>query len=136
MKKRILIVDNDPASTRMVRLTLEKSDAFQTLELNNPLKALSTARQFRPDLMLLDVEMPEMDGGEVARLFRASPDFHALPIVFMTSLVTDGEVPPGMFADGSHVLAKPVTMAKLMRCVVEQLNALCGDKPLGVPAGH
>ncbi len=129
VKKRILVVDNDPASTRMVRLTLERNGAFEILELNNPTQAVSTARQFRPDLLLLDVEMPEMDGGDVARRMRATKELQTLPIVFMTSLVTEEEAATRIFSNGSRVLAKPVTMAKLMQCVVEQLNVLCGDRP-------
>ncbi len=127
-KKRILVVDNDPTSTRMVRLTLEKSGAFEILELNNPLKAVATAQQFRPDLLLLDVEMPEMDGGDVARRMRAVKELQNLPIVFMTSLVTEEEATTRIFSNGSRVLAKPVTMAKLMQCVAEQLNLLVGER--------
>ena len=134
-KKRILVIDNDPASTRMVRLTLERQAAFETRELNDPTKSVPAAREFRPDLILLDVEMPGMDGGEVARCLRADAGLRARPIIFMTSLVTEEEAARQSFrTDGFRVLAKPVTMAKLVRCVAEQLGVLCAGEERGAPA--
>ena len=134
-KKKILVIDNDPASTRMVRLTLERQPAFEVRELNDPTKAVRTAREFRPDLVLLDVEMPAMDGGQVARHLQADAALADLPIIFMTSLVSEEETAKNpLFTNGLRVLAKPVTMAKLVRCVAERLNVLCagqeGDAPV------
>ena len=112
LKKKILLIDNDPASTRMVRLTLERQPAFEVRELNNPLEAVRAAHDFGPDLVLLDVEMPEMDGGEGARRRHADPRLSRLPIIFMTSLVTDEETENNpLYTNGLRVLAKPVTMS-------------------------
>ena len=95
-------------------------------ELNDPTKAVWIAREFRPDLVLLDVEMPEMDGGEVSRNLQIDATLRALPIIFMTSLVTEEETARSpMYTNGLRVLAKPVTMAKLVRCVAERLDVLC-----------
>ncbi len=128
VKKKILVIDNDPASTRMVRLTLERQPAFVVRELNDPTAAVRTAQEFRPDLVLLDVEMPEMDGGEVARCLHAQSALAGLPIIFMTSLVSEEETALNpMYTNGLRVLAKPVTMTKLVRCVAERLDGLCAD---------
>ncbi len=127
--KRILVIDNDPASTRMVRLTLEKHESFEVRELNDPAQALTTAGLFRPDLILLDVEMPGLNGGDVARRLRAVPGLKKVPVVFMTSLLTEGEAAGPMYSDGSRVLAKPVTIAKLVQCVAGMLGALCSPAP-------
>ena len=141
VKKRILVIDNDPASTRMVRLTLERQPIFEVCELNDPTRAVRTAREFQPDLILLDVEMPEMDGGEVARNLQIEPMLRALPIIFVTSLVTEEETARHpMYTNGLRVLAKPLTMAKLVRCVAERLDVLCAvserDAGASVPAGR
>ena len=102
--------------------------AFEVREVNAPTAALRMARLFRPDLVLLDVEMPGMDGGEVARGFQAEEAFRQVPIIFMTSLVTEEETAKNpMTTNGLRVLAKPVTMAKLVQCVVERLGGLVAD---------
>ena len=122
--KRILVVDNEPAATRMVRLALERYRVFEVCEVNDPRGALTAARLFKPDLVLLDIEMPVMDGSDVARQLRADEGTQATPIIFMTSLVTEEEAAYRIFAGGSRVLAKPVTMAKLVRCVGDILNTM------------
>ncbi len=122
--KRILVVDNEPAATRLVRLALERYSVFEVCEVNDPRGALTAARIFKPDLVLLDIEMPGMDGSDVARRLRAEEGFQQTPIIFMTSLVTEEEAAYRIFAGGSRVLAKPITMAKLVRCVGDLLNTM------------
>ena len=73
--KRILIIDDEPSMTRMIRLTLEMTKRYQVREENNAMHALATAREFKPDLILLDVIMPGVDGGELARRIKADPVF-------------------------------------------------------------
>ena len=122
--KRILVVDNEPAATRMVRMALERYSVFEVCEVNDSRGALTAARIFRPDLVLLDIEMPGLDGSEVARQLRAEETFQQTPIIFMTSLVTEEEAGYRIFAGGSRVLAKPITMNKLVRCVGDLLNTM------------
>ena len=129
--KRILVIDNDPASTRMVRLTLERHTGFRVHELNDPGRALTAAGVFGPDLILLDVQMPGLNGGDVARRLRSVPGLRKIPVVFMTSLLTEGEAAGPLYSDGSRVLAKPVTMAKLVECVAGMLSAMCASPAAG-----
>src|SRR6185503_21291437 len=65
-KKRVLIIDDEASFARMVKLNLEKSGEFEVRVENKPTYALAAAREFKPDLILLDVIMPAMDGGDVA----------------------------------------------------------------------
>ena len=131
LSKRILVVDNEPASTRMVRLTLERSGLFEVCEVNEPQTALAVAHRFQPHLVLLDIEMPGLDGSGVARQFREDQFTHNLPILFMTSLVTPEEADRRIYAAGSRVLAKPVTISKLLQSVAEMLsNILTTGAPL------
>ena len=98
-------------------------------ELNDPAHALTAAGMFRPDLILLDVEMPNLNGGDVARRLRAVPHLKKVPVVFVTSLLTEDEAAGPLYSDGARVLAKPVTMAKLVDCVATMLGSLCTPVP-------
>ena len=84
-RRRILIVDNDPNTTHLVKVLLERTGHYLVLEENDATKAHQSARNFRPDLILLDVVMPETDGGEVAARVEADPELHNTPIVFLTT---------------------------------------------------
>ena len=129
-RKRVLVVDNEVTSTRMVRLTLERSGLFDICEVNDPLTALATARRFQPNLVLLDIEMPGLDGSGVARQLREDKALRNVPILFMTSLITPEEADHQLYAAGSRVLAKPVTISKLMQSVAEMLsNILVSGTP-------
>jgi CheY-like chemotaxis protein len=72
-KKRILIVDDEAAFTCVLKLTLELNDEYEVCEENDSCSAVATGRRFVPDIILLDVVMPIVDGGEVHRLFKLDP---------------------------------------------------------------
>jgi CheY-like chemotaxis protein len=72
-KRRILIVDNDRNTTHLVKVLLENTGHYLVLEENDATKAHQSARNFRPDLILLDVVMPETDGGESSSASRGRP---------------------------------------------------------------
>ena len=122
-KKRILVVDDRASDSQLVKLYLERGDAYVVREENNAKAALSTAEAFRPQLILLDVMMPGMDGGELAALFQASPKLKSVPIVFLTALVTKSEVETGGGRVGSYpFLAKPIVLTELSACVAQHLG--------------
>ncbi|HEY6807787.1 MAG TPA: response regulator [Gemmatimonadales bacterium] len=108
-KKRILLVDDELIITRTLQTFLEGTGKFEVRAENNPKKALKAARDFQPDLILLDVIMPDLDGGEVAELLRADSALKDTPIVFLTSLVSRGEVvDSGGDIGGFPFIAKPI----------------------------
>src|SRR6187399_2504919 len=88
-KTRVLVIDDESGFTTMLRLAM--SD-YEVRAENHPERALQTAREFKPDLILLDVIMPGVDGGDVAAQLRASPEFRSTPIVFLTAIVSEKEV--------------------------------------------
>lgn len=123
MKKRILLVDDEAAVTRATRRNLEATGRFEVMEINNPNLAIENARQFRPDLVLLDVMMPEMDGGDVAAALAEDPHLADLPIIFLTGIVSKKEVGHSGFMKGRHTfLAKPIKFADLLACIDAQLR--------------
>jgi len=117
--RRILVVDDDPHATRMVKWALERTGRYEARELNDPTQVLDTAREFKPDLILLDVCMPNVEGSEVAEKFTNDPALASTPIVFMTCIVTPREAGRnGSVLIGSHeYLAKPVRPEKLLACI-------------------
>ena len=68
--KRILVVDDEQGFTMLLKMNLEKKGGYEVRVENDATKALDAAREFRPQVVLLDVVMPEMDGGDVALSFR------------------------------------------------------------------
>lgn len=123
MKKRILLVDDEAAITRMMRRNLEATGRFEVMDINDPQIALETARSFRPDLILLDVMMPDMDGGEVAAQIEEDKSLASTPIIFLTAIVSRNEVAPTGSTIGTHrFLAKPVKLDDLLVCIEDQLG--------------
>jgi CheY-like chemotaxis protein len=122
-KKRILVVDDQARDTRLMKLYLERTNDYMVREENNARAATSAAEEFQPHLILLDVMMPGMDGGELAACFQANPKLKAVPIVFLTAAVTKGEVKAGGGQVGGHsFLAKPVVLTEVVACLRHHLG--------------
>jgi DNA-binding response OmpR family regulator len=127
-KKRILIIDDEASFTRMVRLNLEKTGKFEVREENRAGHAVAVARDFHPDLILLDVIMPTMDGGDLAATFRKDRHLKNVPIIFLTATVSQREAGSGgLSSGGSLFLAKPVSVDILIARIEEHLPP--ADKP-------
>src|SRR4029077_3842899 len=117
----ILVVDNDRNTTRLIKILLEKRGKYFVLPENDPAKAHQTARDFRPDVILLDIVMPETDGGEVAARIGNDPDLRQTPIIFLTALVTRAEANNGLEIDGHSFLAKPINISELVNAIEQHL---------------
>ena len=120
-ERRILIVDDDRESTRLVKILLERTGCYLVREENDAPKAHQTARNFRPDLILLDILMPATDGGEVAAQIEADPELQRTPIIFLTALVTKPETKAGVRIQGHPLLAKPIKIPELINRIEENL---------------
>ena len=121
-KRRILIVDDDRDSTHLIKILLEKIGSYLVLEENDPTKAHQNARNFRPDLILLDIMMPQRDGGDIAAQIEADPGLQRTPIVFLTALITKAEAKAGLHIQGHPVLAKPINIPELINKIEENLS--------------
>ena len=119
-KKKILVVDDESGFTRLLKLTMP---AYDIREENDARQAIETAKLFRPDLILLDVIMPWVDGGDLASHIRSEWSLKNIPIVFLTAIVSPVET-AGVSRDigGFPFLAKPVSSAALARCIEEHLQ--------------
>jgi len=123
-KPRILLVDDEPAFTRVMRSYLEDTGRFEVRMENDPTKVITAAREFRPDLVLLDVIMPDMDGGEVAAQLKSDPIQKNVKIVFLTAIVSKEDVSKnGAVIGGRPFLAKPVDAKALIERVEQELRS-------------
>ena len=123
-KKRILIVDDEPSFTRMVKLNLEKTGQFEVREENRATAAVTTAREFKPHLVILDVIMPGLDGGDVANLIKKDRELRGTPVIFLTAAVSPKEAgKKGLESGGGLFLAKPVSLDDLVQCINENVQA-------------
>jgi CheY-like chemotaxis protein len=113
---RILVIDDETSFTRLLKINLEQTDRYIVRVENDPTLAVSTALSFRPDLVLLDVMMPKLDGGDVAALFSGHERLKEVPVVFLTATVRHKEVDDrhGEFG-GQHFISKPVVMSELLQ---------------------
>ena len=122
-KRRILIIDDDRDSTNLIKILLEKISHYLVLEENDAAKAHESARDLRPDLILLGIMMPQIDGGDIAAQIDADPGLQRTPIIFLTALVTKAEAKAGLHIQGHPVLAKPIDIPQLINRIEENLPA-------------
>ena len=122
-KRRILIVDDDANSTHLVKILLERSGPYLVLEENDAAKADQTAHNFKPDVILLDIVMPKIDGGELATQIEADRELRDTPIIFLTALVTHGEAKNGLQIQGHPMVAKPISIPVLIDAIEKHLPA-------------
>ena len=122
-KPRILIIDNNRDFTYSAKLGLERTGRYSVWEENDPAKAHQTAQRVKPDLILLDIAMPETDGGEVAARIESDPALHRTPVVFLTALGTRAEEKSGLEIQGHPFLAKPISIPELVAGIERNLPA-------------
>jgi CheY-like chemotaxis protein len=118
-KKRILLVDDESGFTRLLRLTLPQ---YEICEENNALKAIETARKFKPDMIFLDVIMPDADGGTIASKMQEDPLLKGVPIVFLTAIVSQDEAKSKQLIGGYEFLAKPVGREQIVESITKHLG--------------
>jgi CheY-like chemotaxis protein len=122
-KPRILIIDNNRDFTLSIKLGLEGTGRYSVWEENEPGRAHQTTQRVKPDLILLDIAMPETDGGEVAARIQSDPMLHGIPIIFLTALVTKVEARSNLRIQGHPFLAKPISIPELVAGIERNLPA-------------
>jgi CheY-like chemotaxis protein len=122
-KPCILIVDDNHDFTRSAKLALERTGRYSVWEENESARAHQTAQRVKPDLILLDIAMPETDGGEVAARIESDPTLDRTPVVFLTALVTKAEARSGFQIQGHPFLAKPISLPELVAGIERNLPA-------------
>ncbi len=115
MRKRILLIDDEPDFTRIIKLFLEKTEIFELLVANDATSGIQIAKDELPDLVLLDIAMPGISGSEVAEVLINDPSTKDIPIAFLSALVSKKDVEEGRGKIGGRVfIAKPVLPEELV----------------------
>ena len=120
-ERRILIVDDESAIRLVCRVNLDSS-GFETIEAEDGETALELARRERPDLILLDVMLPGLDGWEVAAKLRQMPETRDIPILFLTARATTEDEVHGHAVGGIGYISKPFDPAELTATVTATLR--------------
>ena len=122
--KKILIVDDEVNLTKMLKLNLDETGIYDVMTLNKASQAMDSIRNFMPDVILLDIMMPEQMGNEIADKITSDPALANMKIIFLTALVTKAEAPnAGREIAGRRFLAKPVKTEALLSCIEEVLTS-------------
>jgi len=121
MEKKILIVDDEPDVVQFLGLRLT-SNGYSVLKAYNGADAVKIAREELPDLIILDILMPGMDGTKAASLLREHPETKDIPVIFLTCLFTKDDEKQDL--DRKNVfISKPYDADQLLRVIKENLKA-------------
>jgi len=122
-KKRVLIIDDEENFCKLVKKNIEQTGEFEVHIATNGEDGIRLARGIKPDLILLDIIMPGMDGGDVATLIKDDKNIKDTPIVFLTAIVKEEESSPqASFTRGYALLAKTVTVGELIACIKKNVK--------------
>jgi two-component system, OmpR family, response regulator len=133
MSKRILVIDDEIDFTHMVKMLLQMSGPYQVREVHAARAAVAMAREFQPDIILLDCMMPEIDGGEVASRLEADPETSHIPVIFLTATVDQPQELPSRCYTGTRTyLPKPIQLAKLIETIDQAISRK--EAAAGTPA--
>ena len=116
---RILVVDDELVNIQLMTAALK--DEYDILTAMNGFNAVSQLKEHKPDLILLDVMMPDLSGFDVCSIIKSDPAFTDLPVIFLTALDTDDEELHGLKLGGIDYLTKPVNFALLKQRVRNHL---------------
>jgi two-component system cell cycle response regulator DivK len=118
--KKVLVADDRETGRELVRTVLENA-GYQVIEASDGTEAVAQARQFRPDLIILDIHMPGLDGFQVIEVLREE-GFAAIPIIALTASAMMGDRERAMEAGFTGYITKPIRLDAL-RAEVERLLA-------------
>ncbi|WP_257657941.1 response regulator transcription factor [Parapedobacter lycopersici] len=118
-KQKILVVDDEPDIVELIAYNL-KREGYQVYTASNGQEAVSTAKKTMPDLIILDVMMPKMDGIEACRIMRAMPEFKSTFMVFLTARSEEYSEIAGFNVGADDYIAKPIKP----RALLSRINAI------------
>ncbi len=126
-KLKVLVVDDVPLNVLLIKKMLSQY-TFQLKTANSGQTALDSIAQDMPDLLLLDLMMPGIDGFEVIRRLRADEKTKKLPIIILSALNSEADIVKGFKLGANDFINKPIIMEKLISSVTTQLNLAAATK--------
>jgi len=121
MRKKILVVDDEPDILMLLGKSLTKAGYF-VLKAQSAKEAIAIAKKELPNLILLDIVMPGIDGAKAAEILRNDPLTKDIPVIFLTCLFTKEEEKKGHAHAGRYFVAKPYDPDELLRIIAEKVR--------------
>ena len=129
MDKKILVIEDDPATLRLMDYTL-RHEGYQVLKASNGLEGMRKVQDEEPDLIILDVMLPGMDGFEICHRLRSEPDTAQLPILMLSAKAQTTDKDTGLKVGANDYLAKPADPSEIVR----RVGSLLAQKKHAAPA--
>ncbi|MBA4390649.1 MAG: hypothetical protein C0399_06910 [Syntrophus sp. (in: bacteria)] len=115
-RTKVLVIDDNMSFCNITKLSLERGGRYQVYTATNGEQGIAMVKRHRPDIVLLDIKMPTMSGGEVAARLMENPSTSRIPIIFLTGLVKHDEVEAGGgYLSGHPFIAKPFRTEELIK---------------------
>jgi two-component system phosphate regulon response regulator PhoB len=118
---RILVLDDEPDVTELLEYKLEQ-EGYRVAVLNDPLAFVAKVRDFEPDLMVLDIMMPELNGMQLCRIARSDPSMKEIPIIFLSARGEAEDRIKGLETGADDYLSKPFSAKELLLRIANMLN--------------
>ena len=132
-KTRILVVDDEVTFAKMLRFNLEMMGDYEVDCEHSSSQAVNRALEFHPDIILLDIVMPGLDGGSIKHQLESHPKLRNIPIIFVTALVSREDAEGGLFVEsgGNCMLPKPIELRHLIEAIEVKLKSKSPPPPPG-----
>ena len=125
--KTVLIVEDNELNMKLFHDLLE-ARGYNILQTREGMEALRLARQHRPDLILMDIQLPEVSGLEVTKWLKDDPDLHPIPVIAVTAFAMKGDEERIRQGGCEAYLSKPISVAKFMETIRRFLGTSEGDR--------
>ena len=122
MTKAVMIVEDNELNMKLFNDLLE-ANGYRTIQTRNGLEALDLAREHRPDLILMDIQLPEVSGLEVTKWLKEDDDLHVIPVIAVTAFAMKGDEERIRKGGCEAYISKPISVSKF----VETIKSYIGD---------
>jgi two-component system phosphate regulon response regulator PhoB len=136
--KRILVVDDESDVTDLVAYHL-RSKGFQVEAVNDPNSSIGVARTFLPDLVILDVMMPDLNGIQICRMLRADPKLKKVPVIFLTAKAEENDRIQGLELGADDYICKPFSIKELVlrvQSITRRISEALPEEPKRLQVGQ
>ena len=116
MPKQVMIVEDNELNMKLFRDLIEAS-GYRTIQTRNGMEALDLARKHRPDLILMDIQLPEVSGLDVTRWLKADPELKSIPVIAVTAFAMKGDEERIREGGCEAYLSKPISVGKFIETI-------------------
>ena len=132
---KVLIVDDVISNVLLLKVLLT-NEKFKIVTAGNGTQALEQVKKENPDIVLLDVMMPDISGFEVAQQMKADPEMAEIPIIFLTALNSTADIVKGFQVGGNDFISKPFNKEELIIRVTHQISLVAAKRIIIAPVSY